>query len=177
MYKSITCGDKTVLLKYGAKAQITIEQQAARKIGEAGLKLINARSGFQLGLKDKMPLDLAIGFVDSDMEFLLWLWGMGLAWKDSGAKPEDAADLYDAFMEDQPELDAGERLKEFKMAAIDAIGMARGLDPKKAADQNKKDREEDRTLELKRIYKAQALAKAEIAAEKDGTGIEPGETV
>lgn len=183
MFRPVICGNKTVQLKYGAKALITIEKLAGQKIGEAGIKIINSNAGTKLSIKDKIPLDLVLNFIDSDIELLLWLWGLGLDWKDSGAKPGDVMELYDAFMESTETLDTGERLREFKLAMVEAVGMARGIDAKKLMEKAKDEQEQAKINEMKRIYKAKILAEEEIKAEKekneteeDGTGTEPTES-
>lgn len=130
MFKTMRIADKDIKLRYGIKSLITIEKEAGKIISDAVFDVMKLESRLPLSRKDKIPLEACQILVDIDMEAMLWMFGLGLDWSESGAKPKDSADLFDAYMEDG-ELDTGERLTEFRMAIQEAIGMARGIDHRK----------------------------------------------
>ena len=151
MDKILTIGDQEIRLRYGAKAIRSIEETAGKKIGEFGLKFINQKSGLAFGPKDKIPLDLLMGFLDIDFDFMLWIWSKGLD------KPDEIDDLYDSYMNDG-EPDDGIKLIDFKEACIEALNLGRGIDTKKLRAKNKEAAEKAEMEQLVKVQKAKLQA-------------------
>lgn len=161
MFKTMRIGNRDIKLRYGIKQIITIEKSAGEIISDAVFDVVKRNSGLPLLKTDKIPIEACQMLIDIDTEAMLWMFGLGLDWSESGAKPREAAELFDAYMEDG-ELDTGEKLLEFKMSIQEAIAMARGIDHRKNLEKMKTDHE----AKIARI-KAEAIAKAEAKA---GTG-------
>lgn len=165
MDKIVSIGDREIHLRYGAKSIRSIEELAGRKIGEVGLRLINSRSGLNFTPKDKIPLDLLIGFLDLDFDFMLWIWSKGLEHDESGAKSSEIDELYESYM-NSGEPDDGTKLIDFKSAAIEALNLARGIDLKKLQAKNKEAAEKAEMDQLVKIEKAKIRAREERKEEK-----------
>lgn len=157
MDKLVVCGDKEVRLLYTSKSIVTLEAKAAEKMGPLGLRYLNARSGYGLTSKDKIPLNLLLMYLDIDTDYMLWFWGKGLDHKNSGAEPADVFGLYDAYMNAE-DPDDGTRFIAWKQAAIDAANLSRGIDSKKLNEKNeelqKKAKEEAEVREMEAKAKA-----------------------
>jgi hypothetical protein len=168
MFKTMRIAGKDIKLRYGIKALITIEKEAGKVISDTVFDILVKNSKLPLSKKDKIPLEACQILIDIDMEAMLWMFGLGLDWSESGAKPKDAADLFDAYMGDG-ELDTGERLTEFRMTIQEAIGMARGIDHRK----NLKKQQEEHEKKIAE-QKAEAVARAEAGI---GVGLQKSESV
>jgi hypothetical protein len=139
-FKTLMCGDREIKLRYGAGALFSIRDTAATVIGKERLERIKYTP-----IDGKVPVEIAIRFIDSELDVLLWFFGKGLEWAKSGAKPEEANDLYDAYMDvAEADLDTGERFEEFKSAIAGAILAARGISLKKFMEKQKADQEKHR---------------------------------
>lgn len=169
-FESTLIGGKDIKLRYRAESIMTIEKNAGKKIGPAGLKFIQARAGIEFSKDDKIPIELVMAFMDLDFDTMLWIWSFGLNWNGSGAKQNEAAALYDAYMEDAV-ADDGERFKQFKLLAIDAINAARGIDTKKLQETNKI-RQEEAIAEAEREKVRANRIRQKVREEMDGTGKE-----
>jgi hypothetical protein len=137
MNTTLLVGDRELHLKFTAKAVMTIE-----KTGWEAL----------FGEKKHIQIDQLLTKIDQ-LDVLMYLFRKSVDWKGSGAKPEEAEDLYDAYM-DAGELDTGEKYRVFQMEIASAIAASRGIDLKK-------------TLQL--IQEAQEKEAAEAALAR-GTG-------
>ncbi len=136
-FKTLVCGDREIRLRYGAGALFSIRDTAASIIGSERLERIK-----YVPIDGKVPVEVAIRFIDSELDVLLWLFSKGLEWSKSGAKPAEANDLYDAYMDvSEEQLDTGERFEAFKMAIAEAIAAARGVNLKKMMEKQKTDQE------------------------------------
>ena len=172
---------RDIKLLYRAESIMTIEYLAGKKIGPAGLAFIekqSGQSGFKFSASDKIPIELVMGFMDMDFETMLWIWSFGLDWKESGAKKDEASALYDAYME-MEDPDGGDRFKQFKMLAIDAINAARGIDTKKLQEANRiaqekavAERETNRLKDFAIKEKAKAEYEASIGKEQPSSASE-----
>lgn len=134
--KTLLCGDKEIHLRYPARTHLSIRDTAAKIIGPDRLKRIGYAP-----IDGKVPIETCMNLI-GEIDIMLWLFGKGLDWKDSGAKPEDAADLYDAYMEvDESELDTGERFEAFQMLIGEAIAASRGMNLKKTIEKRQAEQE------------------------------------
>ena len=111
MMQTMLIGDREIHMKFTAKNTMIIEESA---------------SEFLFGEKRFISMDELLNKIDR-MNVLMYLFRKGLDWKGSGAKPTEAEDLYDAYME-AGELDTGDRFKEFQMAVATSIAASRGID-------------------------------------------------
>jgi hypothetical protein len=107
-------GDREISMKFTAKTVMTIE-----KTGWEAL----------YGEKKHVQVEQILNNIDQ-LDVLIYLFRKSIDWKGSGAKPEEAEDLYDAYM-DAGELDTGERYRVFQMEIASAIAASRGIDLKK----------------------------------------------
>ena len=169
-FESTIIGGKDIRLRYRAASIMTIEKDAGKKIGPAGLKFIAQRAGIEFSPNDKIPIELVMAWMDMDFDTMLWIWGFGLDWKESGAKRSDAPALYDEYMADA-EADDGERFKAFKSMAVDAINAARGIDTKKLIETNKI-RQEEAIEEAERTRIRAESIRRKVKKEMAGTGKE-----
>ena len=138
MNTTILIGDREVHMKFTAKAIMSIE-----KTGWEAL----------YGEKKQIQVEQILNNIER-LDVLIYLFKKSIDWKGSGAKPEEAEDLYDAYME-SGDLDTGEKYQAFQMEIASAVAASRGIDLKK-------------TLQL--IKDAQMKA-AEEAKEELGTGV------
>lgn len=137
MNTTLLVGDREIYLKFTAKAVMTIE-----KTGWEAL----------FGEKKHAQIDQFLHKIDQ-LDVLMYLFRKSIDWKGSGAKADEAEDLYDAYM-DAGELDTGEKYQVFQMEIASAIAASRGIDLKK-------------TLQL--IREAQTKTAEEVAP-ANGTG-------
>jgi hypothetical protein len=175
-FEPIVIDGRDIKLRYNAGSILTIIKNAGKRIGPAGLAFISEKSGVKFSPSDNIPIEMVMGWMDIDFDTLLWVWGLGLAWKDSGAKPEEAAALYDGFMT-EGEPDDGERLKGFKTMAFDALNAARGIDSKKLREASRiaqekaiAENEKARAREFAIRQKARAEYEAEAGTGKEQPG-------
>ncbi len=187
MYKSVMCGTREVKLRYNVKSLLSIRDTAAKVIGPERLERLKYKP-----MDGKVPVEIAMNLI-GELDIMLWLFGKGLDWKESGAKPDEAGDLFDAYMDvKEDELDTGERYSEFQMLIGGAIAASRGVDLKKTVEKQKIEREE---AEAKQVVKLQndlmksrseetimRIKVAELQKENEelraklGIGSKPGET-
>lgn len=156
--KTLICGDREVHLRYPARTHLSIRDTAAKIIGAGRLERIDFKP-----IDNKVPIEV-VAMLINEIDIMLWLFGKGLDWSGSGAKPEDAADLYDAYMEvPDDELDTGERLEAFQTAIGEAIAASRGMNLKK-------------TIEKRQAEQAKLKANANQTIEdlKDSTSTSDG---
>lgn len=159
MFKTLMCGDREVKLRYQSKALLSIRDTAGKIIGADRLTMI--KSPFKAD--GKVPVEVVLNFIN-ELDVLIWLFGKGLDWKESGAKPEEANALYDTYMDvPEEELDTGERYEAFQMAIGEAIAASRGVDLKKTIEKQKAEQAE---------REAKIIADAESRA-KNGIGTKP----
>jgi hypothetical protein len=187
MFKSIQCGPREVKLRYNVKSLLSIRDTAAKVIGTERLDRIKYKP-----MDGKVPVEIAMNLI-GELDVMLWLFGKGLDWKDSGAKPDEAGDLFDAYMDvDEEALDTGERYGEFQMLIGGAIAASRGVDLKKTVAKQKADQEEAEAKQITKLQndlmkarseetimriKAAALQEEnETLRAQLGIGTEPGET-
>jgi hypothetical protein len=175
-FEPIVIDGRDIKLRYNAGSILTIIKNAGKRIGPAGLAFISEKSGVKFSPQDNIPIEMAMAWAGIDFDTLLWVWGLGLNWKESGAKPEEVAALYDAYI-GKEEPDGGDRLEAFKSLAFDAINVARGIDTKKLKEASEKKQDEQIAANEKaraREYAIRQKARAEYEAEA-GTGKEqPG---
>jgi hypothetical protein len=110
-------GDREIHLKFTAKNVMAMEETAAEAL---------------FGSKRYMSVEELLNGIDR-MNVLIYLFRKAIDWKGSGAKPAEAEDLYDTYME-SGELDTGERYKEFQLEVATAMAASRGIDLKKAME-------------------------------------------
>jgi hypothetical protein len=147
MYKSVMCGLREVKLRYNVKSLLSIRDTAAKIIGVERMDRIKYKP-----MDGKVPVEIAMNLI-GELDIMLWLFGKGLDWKESGAKPDEAGDLFDAYMDvDEEALDTGERYGEFQMLIGGAIAASRGVDLKKTVAKQTAYQEE---AEAKLIVKLQ----------------------
>lgn len=160
-FKVVSAGDREIKLRFTAKQLIAMEQAGAKVLG-----VPKKRVGIQ---------DLLMN-IDST-EVLIWLIQQGMLWEHPNASQKEKEALYDeavAFYEEYMEageLDTGEKLSALQEGVSEALAAARGINLKKLLEKTKEDQEKKREEELKRMYKAQMLAREEIEAEKAKAGI------
>lgn len=187
MYKSVMCGTREVKLRYNVKSLLSIRDTAAKVIGPERLERIKYKP-----MDGKVPVEIAMNLI-GELDIMLWLFGKGLDWKESGAKPDEAGDLFDAYMDvKEDELDTGERYSEFQMLIGGAIAASRGVDLKKTVEKQKIEREEAEAKEINRLHNELMKSRseetimrikvAELQKENEelrarlGIGSKPGET-
>jgi hypothetical protein len=187
MYKSVMCGTREVKLRYNVRSLLSIRDTAAKIIGPERLERIKYKP-----MDGKVPVEIAMNLI-GELDIMLWLFGKGLDWKDSGAKPDEAGDLFDAYMDVEEEaLDTGERYTEFQMLIGGAIAASRGVDLKKTVEKQKVEREEAEAKEVNKLRNDLLKSRSEetimrfklAAIQKEneelkamlGTGSKPGET-
>ncbi len=168
IFKILNVGDKEYRLKFGAKALMSIEQNA----WEYPLRFEHVRR--------VLPEEL-LAYLSST-EVVIYLLSKALDWKESGAKPADASEIFDAYF-DGEELDTGEKLDKLHTTISEALLASRGIDAKNWMEKMKMEAEKQTAIqeqkkaeELKIIYKAKMLAEAEIKAEA-GIGTKQLESV
>jgi hypothetical protein len=181
------CGTREVKLRYNVKSLLSIRDTAAKIIGPERLERLRYKP-----MDGKVPVEIAMNLI-GELDILLWLFGKGLDWKESGAKPDEAGDLFDAYMDvEESALDTGERYAEFQMLIGGAIAASRGVDLKKTVEKQKIEREEAEAKEINKLrndlLKARSeetimrIKLAELQKEnkelkvKLGIGTGPGET-
>ena len=138
MNTTILIGDREINMKFTAKAVMAIE-----KTGWEAL----------YGEKKHVQVEQILNNIDQ-LDVLIYLFRKSIDWKGSGAKPDEAEDLYDAYM-DAGELDTGERYRMFQMDIAGAIAASRGIDLKK-------------TLQMITDAQMKAAEEAKVAS---GTGV------
>jgi hypothetical protein len=114
MNTTLLVGDREIHLKFTAKAVMTIE-----KTGWEAL----------FGEKKHAQIDQFLNKIEQ-LDVLMYLFRKAIDWKGSGAKADEAEDLYDTYME-SGELDTGEKYQQFQMEIASAIAASRGIDLKK----------------------------------------------
>lgn len=171
-FKTLMCGDREIRLRYGAGALFSVRDTAAKIIGDERLAQINYKP-----INGKVPAEVAIRFIDSELDILLWLFSQGLKWANSGAKPEEANDLFDLYM-DVPtdQLDTGERFSEFKTAIAAAIAAARGVNLKKMIAQQAEAQEKHRAEMEASLVGSLGKKVLELEQERDALQVQLAET-
>lgn len=114
MNTTLLIGDREIHLKFTAKAVMTIE-----KTGWEAL----------FGEKKHIQVDQLLNKIDH-LDVMMYLFRKAIDWKGSGAKADEAEDLYDTYME-EGELDTGEKYQNFQMEIASALAASRGIDLKK----------------------------------------------
>ena len=124
--KTILCGNREVHMRFPARTILSIRDTAAKIVGPERLKKLGYSP-----VDGKVPVEVVSSMIE-ELDIMLWLFGKGLDWKESGAKPEEAADLYDLYMEvPEEDLDTGEGYEAFLTAIGEALIASRGMDLKK----------------------------------------------
>lgn len=156
--KTILCGNREVHLRFPARTILSIRDTAAKVVGLDRLKKIGYSP-----IDGKVPVEVVSSMIE-ELDIMLWLFGKGLDWKESGAKPEEAADLYDDYMDvPEEELDTGEHYEAFLTAIGEALIASRGMDLKKLQAKQKAEQE-----------RLKANAEKTIEDIKASTSTEPG---
>ena len=118
---------REVFLKFPVMEMLKIRDTAADIIGDARFEA----AGYKVPKDRKVPVEVVLHFI-SELDVMLWLFGQGLAWANSGAKPEEAKELYDRYMDvPEDELDTGEHLDNLQMAIGEALAASRGINLRK----------------------------------------------
>jgi hypothetical protein len=172
MFKVLNCGEREIKLRYTAGTLFSIAASALEVVGQERLDLIKYKP-----IRRQVPVEVVLRFIDTELDILLWLFGKGLDWKESGAKPEEANDLFDAYM-DVPEdaLDTGERFESFKLAVCEAIAAARGINLKKMMEKQKADQEKAKSEIEASLASNLTKRLKEVEAERDNLQAQLAET-
>lgn len=133
VFKNLKCGDREIRLRYPVKTLLSMASEAIDVIGPERLQAIRYNP-----VMKKVPVEVALRFIDTELDILMWMFAKGLDWPGSGAKPQEAEELFDSYMDvPEEELDNGERFEEFKIAICEAIVAARGINLKKTLEAQK----------------------------------------
>ena len=191
MFTTIKCGNREVNLRYRSKSLIELQNSASSVIGPdrvqdifREIELNKLRSRFAaittaeqfdkllttfehtfppVNTKRRIGIDLVLACL-GDFEVLIYVFGKGLDWDGSNAKPAEAYQLFDDYMA-SGEPDTGEKLQFFIESISEAINYAAGISIKNL--------KEKRKTPPPKIAEEEPATESEPTEEPNGTGKVP----